>query len=275
MTSSTSIFTIIIGIALFILMALSVIVFVVYYQRKQFKLQLKQQAELKELDAQAQQKLLKNSINVQESERRKIAKDLHDEIGGLLSAAKMGLQTFERTMQLGENQKNQYRQSVDLVNESLVHVRGLSRELTPKTLENYGLHAALHDFVDKINLTTEIEFNVDIQGLDRNDRFHQDVELTIYRLLQEMTNNALKHSQAKQIYIALKKEKGNLIFIFSDNGQGFDIAEKANSRHTGLGLDNISSRVQVIGGQYRIQSEIGLGTQYFVQIPLSSNELKQ
>jgi signal transduction histidine kinase len=258
---------ILIGTAIMFIMAIFIVLFVAYYQQKQLKLRILQQKEIQELQAEMQRQLLETSLQVQEVEQRRIAKDLHDEVGAILSATKMSLNQLIKKNQ-NEELNPLAQQTKEFIEESISQVRRISKELVPSTLEEFGLLAALDEFINKIQLASGIEIIVNHEGFEAKDRFDKKIELTIFRIAQELTNNALKHAEASEIVLTLLLENNNLKFTFKDNGKGFDLEKVMNSPKSGLGLRNITSRLSVVNGVHEVKSIIGKGTTTEINIKL-------
>lgn len=254
-------FFIIAGTVILILMSFSVILFVVFYQRKQLTIEIEQQKELQELENKMQRKLLENSLDVQELERRRIAKDLHDEVGAILSAAKMGFNELSKKIKGVQEYESSVTNTRSLIDESISLVRSISKDLVPRTLEGFGLIPAIDEFISKIHKATHIQFEFNNKGLNENERFKPNVELALFRVLQELTNNTIKHAEANEIKIELAYSDDSLIFNFIDNGKGFDFEQKMNDPKLGLGLRNIQSRLTVIDADLKIISDPVSGTQ--------------
>ena len=267
MNSSEAI-SILVATVVLILMAVALIGFIIFYQRKQFNLQLKQQAELQEIEATAQRQLLKNSLEVQEAERRKISKDLHDDIGGLLSATKLSIQSLTRNLKDSPEVLAQAESTKELVSEALAQVRNLSKNLTPRTLQNFGLVDALFEFADKMNHASDTNINLNIKGLESKDRIDPGVELSLYRVVQELVNNALKHAKATHLDFMLDKKLNFIILHYEDDGVGFNYEETKKYINSGLGLDSIISRAKVINGTCLFTSSSGQGTRVEIKIPI-------
>jgi signal transduction histidine kinase len=249
------------SVALMVLIGFS-IAFVVYYKQKQAQ----QKIALQELKAEMQRQMLENSLEVQETERRRIAKDLHD-VGAMLSATKMSLKLLsrqavgqEQILTLADNTK-------EMLEESIGHVRRISKELVPSTLEGFGLVVALEEFISKLQPMTETEFELKYENLEHEERFDRKIELTIYRIAQELVNNAFKHAEAEKISLQLLKSNKNIVFNFTDNGKGFDLDRTMKDPKSGLGLRNIESRLSVVSGKLAIKSSIGNGTITRIEIP--------
>jgi len=258
----TPIQSLFVGTFILFLMGMGVIGFVVYYQRKQ----MKSQKAIQKLKTAHQRQLLTNSLAVQETVRRKISNDLHDEIGGLLSATKLSISTLSKNSH--PSLKLAIENSKELVTEALAQVRSLSRDLIPRTLENFGIISAIEEFVHKMEATTEVKFH--FIHYDNEIGYDSNIELTVYRVIQELTNNSLKHAEAKNIYIEISESVENLIIKFEDDGKGFDLDSVILANNEGLGLDNIFSRLVVIDANYNFNSERKTGIEFLITIPLKN-----
>jgi signal transduction histidine kinase len=248
--------------AIFILVVF-IVLFAAYYQRKQAQ----QRISLQEMEAEMQKRLLENSIEIQETERRRIAKDLHDDVGAMLSATKMSLKQLfrqavgqEQILTLANNTK-------EMLEESIGQVRRISKELVPSTLEGFGLVVALEEFINKLQPIAETSFELKYENLEHEERFDRKIELTIYRIAQELVNNAFKHAEAEKISLMLLKTDKSITFNFTDNGKGFDLESTMQDPKSGLGLRNIQSRLSVVSGKLDIKSSIGKGTITTIEIP--------
>lgn len=243
---------------------LAIILFVTYYQRKQ----IQQKLTIQELKDEMQRQLLESALEVQEVERVRIAKDLHDEVGAMLSATKMSFNQLLRKIDNTTDLVALGKQTRELLDESIGHVRRISKELVPSTLEDFGLMSALDEFIQKIHLASGVMFVFSHEGIEENQRFDKKTELTIYRIAQELVNNALKHAEAEQITLKLAVEINKIIFIFTDNGKGFDLESVRKDPKSGLGMRNIESRLSVINGKLDMKSALGQGTNTVIEIPI-------
>ena len=180
----------------------------------------------------------------QEEERNRIAKDLHDSVGQQLTLIKKKAQT--------DNQK----ELSDLTHNALEEVRAISRGLYPAVLKQIGLSSALEQLVNDLDEQTQIFFSTEIDNID--DVFDQEKSLNMYRLVQEVLNNIIKHSNASTVYIGIKNENRNLNLRIEDNGVGYDIQQK--NIQNSLGLKTISERIRILGGMPEIKSVPGQGT---------------
>lgn len=243
------------------------ILFVVYYKQKQAE----QKIAIQELQAEMQRRLLESSLEVQEVERRRIAKDLHDEVGAMLSMTKMSYNQLLKKLNTSVELTEQGQKTKEFLEESISQVRRISRELVPSTLEDFGLISALDEFIQKIHIASGVLFIFNHEGIEDSERFDKKIELTIYRIAQELVNNALKHAEASEITLKLSARTNKFVFIFTDNGKGFDLEAIKKDPKAGLGLRNIESRLSVVNGTSTIKSEPGKGTNTKIEIPLLKN----
>lgn len=246
------------------------ILFVAYYNKKQSEQGLALQIK----ETEFQQMLLLNSLEVQEAERRRIARDLHDEVGVLLSVTKMSFNGLGKKIK-DENLAAELVKSRILLDDSIATVRKISKELTPTSLENFGLVAAVEDFLNRIKDSTKLNIHFDADF--REDlRFSAKQELMLYRIIQELTNNVIKHANANELEVRLThKPAEELKLVFFDNGIGFNFTA-ANAISTGLGLRNIQSRVNVIKGNLSVISTPETGSRFNITVPLeAANEKKR
>lgn len=213
-------------------------------------------------NARAQRRLMNAVISTEERERRRFAKDLHDGLGPLLSAARMSITALlqqepqGRTKMVMENANN-------AINEAISSIKEISNNLSPHVLSNFGLESAVRNFVQKITKSQSIQ--VDLQSSLGDLRFDSNLEIAIYRSLCELINNTLKHAQATTIGIDIQLYERTLLIEYSDNGKGFDqlmVKELGN----GMGLSNISSRIKSAGGMFVIDSAPGCGTHAIIKI---------
>lgn len=204
-----------------------------------------------------EKKLLNTIVETEEKERQRLAIDLHDEIGPLLSSMKMYMQLLKGTK---DAQKSEYitNQLLDLVKEAITSTREISNSLSPHVLSNYGLIPAMTNMMDNIRPFITVEFKTNCDTI----RFDENIETVYYRIFKELCNNSLKHAKAKKIEISLKYSNNTLYLQYSDNGIGFSLEEKLTSKKDGIGLFNILSRVQAINGEYEIITEKGQGFKF-------------
>jgi PAS domain S-box-containing protein len=199
---------------------------------------------------QALHDLNRRLVSIQEDERRAIARDLHDEVGQALTAAKVSIQ---RARQL--NQPEAFDHALSCIDTLLAHIRELSLSLHPRMLEDLGLAAALRWYVLQQTQHSPLTVSLRVELPERT--LPPELEMTIYRVVQEGLTNILRHSQAQRAEIALRTEAELLILSIRDNGVGFDALALSGSS---LGLFSMRERVTVQGGQFEVLSGIGEGT---------------
>lgn len=233
-----------------------------YYRR--FK--LKKEKQLAE-EVMHQQDLATKAILVaEENERKRIAAELHDGVGQMMSAAKMNLSAFENDMNDGDEiKKLKFEKIVALVDDSCKEVRAVSHQMMPNALLKNGLANAIRDFVDKIDHRI---LKVDLYSEGLNERIDSNVETILYRIIQEAVNNVIKHSGANHLDISLIRETQQISVTIEDNGKGFDTSEK--DKFEGIGLKNIITRVTYLKGDIEFDSQPGKGTLVAIHVPLQS-----
>jgi signal transduction histidine kinase len=220
----------------------------VVFLTQQFRKNLyRKQLEQEELKKKHQIDLLRSSIQAQEEERKRIAQDMHDEMGATLSITRMHLLQAERKHGIdSENLLTDLQMIRSLTESSLESMRRISHELMPAQLEKFGLIKTLEAVIEQLAHAGTIKISLhtpaDLSFLDHS------IQLTLYRVLMELINNTLKHAQADRIEITLNLENQSLKILFSDNGKG--LSGQINGK--GLGLKGIEGRISVIGGTVEI-----------------------
>jgi signal transduction histidine kinase len=247
--SNNIVFVYFIGTLGMALLALSVFFFFITYQKKM----LRKQLELNETRARQQEAIISNTIQAQENERKRIARDLHDEVGAMLSVVKLNVGRIEKKSeeQIAKELAKETKQYID---EVITQVRRISRALLPPSLENLGLWAAVEELSNWVNNSDQIQIECHKNG--EPARFDQAKELALFRIIQELLNNSIKHSGSNTIDIYFRFSKNMLIVLVSDKGKGFDL----NNKFTGLGLKNLESRAQIAGAKFRMKSAPDRGT---------------
>ncbi|MFD0765698.1 tetratricopeptide repeat protein [Mucilaginibacter lutimaris] len=224
---------------------------------------LKQKAQLQAQMLQHQDMLTKAVIDAEEHERKRIGADLHDGVGQLFSAVKMNLNgLFERINLQRDEDRFLAENTLALVDESCKEVRVISHQMMPNTILRSGIASDLKKFIEKINADT-LKIKLETTGF--KDQLESNVETMLYRIIQETINNVIKHAQATQLDIVLKRNVNEITAVIKDNGVGFDTA-KANS-FTGIGLKNIQARIQYLKGTIQYNSAPGRGTTVTVNVP--------
>ncbi|CAG0976739.1 Signal transduction histidine-protein kinase/phosphatase DegS [Flavobacteriales bacterium] len=215
---------------------------------------IKKKSEL-ELKISEQQALrLKEVIEAEEKERKRIAQELHDGLGQLLSSAKLNVSSLEEDIE--PDDKEIFGNALNLIDEAVHEVRNISHNLMPATLTRYGLVKAIEEQVRKINSSNKVEIFFENNV---NNRINETIEVALYRIVQEVVNNMIKHSQANTIKILLSQQHSKGILVISDNGKGFDT--KLIEQSKGIGWKNIYSRAAIINATINVTSATDKGTQ--------------
>ena len=213
--------------------------------------------EATQLKLRQQQEMHAAILTTQEEERRRIAEALHNGVGQLLYATRLHLDTLPPTEPL--------RASQDLLNEAIRATRSISFELTPPALEDFGLATALRELVKRIPPRS---LAVALHLPDLGAALSAPLQTAVYRIVQELLNNAMKHAQAQEVFVSLVREDDQLHLSVEDDGIGFD-ATAPTSGH-GIGLAGIRTRVGLLGGTFEVKSRPGRGTGFFLQLPVRS-----
>ncbi|MFZ1694143.1 MAG: sensor histidine kinase [Flavobacteriales bacterium] len=226
----------------------------------------KQQKELhdKQVDQLlAQQEL--QSINAmlegQENERDRMGRDLHDRLGSMLGGIKANMASIEDRME-ALRQDQQYQKVNRLLDQTVSELRQISHDMAAATLNRFGLEKALKDLRDTLHINGRLHVELNTFGLDQ--RLERSVEIAVYRIIQELVSNVLKHAKASDLSIAVTRAPGRLSVVVSDNGLGFDTAQQSD----GMGLSNVRSRAAALGANVQVDSTSGKGTTVSVECPV-------
>ena len=208
-------------------------------------------------------------LEAEEAERRRIGADLHDGVGQLLSVVKLNVNALceELRSRLTDAECHRFGDALDLVDESVGEVRSISHNLLPNALIKRGLARAVREFLDKIQQAGRLRIQLETLGLDE-PRLDPAVESALYRVIQEVVQNIVKHAKASEITLQLIRHEGELTLLVEDNGVGFDPA--ALGPDAGIGLRNIESRVAYLGGVLELDSRPGHGTTVTATVPLTA-----
>ncbi len=201
-----------------------------------------------------ERKVINAIIETEEKERSRLASDLHDEIGPLLSSIKMYLSTLNPQSD-PEKIKHVLSQLNELVKGAVTSTREISNDISPHLLTNHGLHAAVYAAIYNITEFITVNFDSHVEGL----RFPANIEIVYYRIINELINNTIKHAKATEIKIDLILKENVLFLKYSDNGVGFEHSEIPQGRSRGMGIYNLLSRVKSIKGTYKIETNRGNG----------------
>ena len=208
------------------------------------KKSLTNRKRLEQIEDKRKYELLKASIQAQESERKRIANNLHDDIGPLLSALKIKLGHFDQSEQLVDIRK--------MLDQTVSNVRSVSSRMSPTVLEELGLNKAIRHIYARFNkikkTTLDLEWDDRIQNM-----LSKDQQANLYRIIQEGLNNIIKHSEAKQASLIGKIDDKGISILIKDNGRGIH-STSLNKRTIGLGLQSMKARAEVLKGELVIES---------------------
>ncbi len=203
-------------------------------------------------------------LEEEENERQRIAKDLHDGVGQMMSAVKMNLSAHESELTFNnDEQKASFEKLIQLVDDSCKEVRTVSHIMMPNALLKNNLAAAIQDFTDKLDKKS-LKVHLYTEGLE--ERLDSNVETVLYRVLQEAVNNVIKHAAATTLDISIIKDKSSISATIEDNGKGFDSSDK--EKFEGIGLRNIITRIGYLKGTVDFDSAPGRGTVVALHVPL-------
>jgi len=229
-----------------------------FYRRKQLQQQAKLQAEV----MRQQELATKKVIEAEEAERQRIARDLHDGVGQMMSAARMNLSAFAHTSSFGnEEERKNFDNILSLIDESCQEVRSVSHVMMPNALVKNGLDAALREFLSKLDGRL-MQVHLYTSGLEK--RMDADKETVFYRVVQECIHNVIKHARAQTLDISIVRDDKEITATIEDDGKGF-VTSKTSE---GIGLKNIKTRMDYLRGTVDIDSSPGKGTLVALHLPL-------
>lgn len=241
----------------------------VYYQKLQAQSQLNAQQEelnkqkVSSLIREQELKLVKASVEAQDVERTRIARELHDSIGGNLAAIKMQMNSL--------NDKSESRNAiVTQIDDTYKQVREISHNLIPSKFSQNAFTALIRDYIGKLDKSIEMDIVFMPYPEDKINALEEHIQVEVFNIVQELLTNTLKYAKAKNVEIHLNLHNNSLQLLFEDNGVGFD----QNKTPTGIGLQNIKSRLEKLNAQFNIDSTINRGTAVTIEIPLENGTFK-
>lgn len=254
--NSNLIDVLVIGTIVVVMLLVFLFLFVIVYQRRM----IKNQGVVQQLQIEKQTELLKAVFETQESERKRLSEDLHDSVGQVLSAIKLNLHRLDKICTDQAAALPLLTDTRRLTDECIQEIRNIISNVLPPVLTDFGLTEALRQLAQKVEKATAIQ--VQFTSAEDAQRYRPETEVALYRIVQELFGNAIKHSGATQIKLSVSRQSGWLIVSFTDNGAGFNQAEVKH----GFGLKNLQSRIQLINGQIDMQSRPKQGTQTVVKV---------
>lgn len=241
------------------LIAVLLLGFLIYrnYRQKQ----LLQQQKITDLEKDRQLMAVDAMLKGQEEERGRLAKDLHDGLGGMLSGVKYSLNNMKDNLIVTPDNMAVFERSLDMIDASIKELRRVAHNMMPEMLSKFGLDEALKEYCNSVTATKLL--TVKYQSFGMHGRIDSSAEVIIYRIVQELLNNVLKHAAANEVLVQMIREENRLNILVEDNGKGFDTSMLETNK--GAGWTNIRSRVDYLKGRLDIHSEINRGTSVSVE----------
>jgi signal transduction histidine kinase len=217
----------------------------------------------------AMHRLSQRLLEVQEEERRHLSRELHDEIGQILTGIKLHLQSTPTTLSGVEIVEHMHI-ACDYVDEAIAQVRRLSTGLRPPALDVLGLEAALRESVQRLTKKAGIQEVVQASGIGRFDR---DLEIAVFRVAQEAVTNVVRHARARAVQVSVWRQPGEVVLTVVDDGVGFDVATAHSASESGrsFGLRSMEERAMLMGGVFDVKSRPGKGTTVKATFPLAAD----
>jgi signal transduction histidine kinase len=252
--------------AALILILFTLLLYRDFKQKRKF-----QQQRISELETQQQLTATEAILKGEEQERTRLAKDLHDGLGGMLSGIKYSFNTMKGNLVMTPDNAQAFERSMDMLDSSIKEMRRVAHNMMPEALVKFGLNTALKDFCNDINQSGALQVSYQSIGLE-NVAIDQTIAITVYRIVQELINNTMKHAGAKTALVQVTKMEGHLSVTVEDDGKGFDAsllsqlnARKMEEVGRGIGWSNIQNRVEFLKGSLDVQSENEKGTSVHIE----------
>ncbi|MDF1695647.1 MAG: histidine kinase [Saprospiraceae bacterium] len=250
----------VVSAAFVVLLAILLVLFLVIYQKRI----VHQEIQLQKLQNERQQVLLKATIEGQERERERIAKDLHDGIGSLLSGLSLHLK-FQKDKEANDSDKKEFLvQACKLVDEGIHNVRNVSHNLLPSTLEKFGLISAIKECIQPIDKASPISISLEVPF--ESYPIPKNVSLGLLRVFQELIQNTLKHSNGSEVIITLEYKPKIITMTYFDNGTEVD---RSKLESNGIGIKSIQSRIHALEGSFSMSIDNGFSVN--IEVPNGLN----
>lgn len=224
-----------------------------------------QQQRIRELEKDKQLVAVDSMLKGQEDERGRLAKDLHDGLGGMLTGVKFSLIHMKSNLVINHENVVVFERSLDMLDTSINELRRVAHNMMPEALVRFGLDETLKDYCSNINGSHIL--HVQYQSFGMQQRLEHNTEIIIYRIIQELINNIFKHAKASEVLVQLVSEDNRLSIAVEDNGKGFDVHNLEKSK--GAGWTNIRSRVEYLKGKLDLHSDYNKGTSVNIECPLT------
>jgi two-component system NarL family sensor kinase len=258
--SSTEAIIVLVFMTIFILVMIAFIIIILFFVQKRQK---RFTDDLLEVKANYERELFKAQLEIQEQTFQEIAREIHDNVGQMLSLAKMGLGTLD--LEKSNESKSSILEISDILEKALVDLRHMSRSMNSEVIKNGGLIKSIESQVGYIQRGGRYNIHFTVNGA--HIKMAETKEIILFRITQEAVNNIIKHAQASDICITLCYTGEMLIMEVKDNGKGFNLIEKNSDSNTINGLYNMQHRAKLIDSELEIVSQIGIGTTITVKSP--------
>lgn len=246
------------GAGVFSLVVISLLTYRNYRHRQKL-----QQVKIDELETEKKLTATEAVLKGEEKERTRLAKDLHDGLGGMLSGIKFSLNNMKENLIMTPDNAQAFERSIDMLDSSIREMRRVAHNMMPEMLVKYGLDTALKEFCHEIDRSGAIHASYQSVGM-KDMPVDQTISVTVYRIVQELVNNAVKHAQAKNVLVQLHQSESILAVTVEDDGTGFDENTLKNSG--GMGWHNIRNRVEFLKGKLDLQSGPGKGSSVMIEM---------
>ncbi len=246
--------------SIIVILSIVAMLYKIYKNRQYLHLQ-----HISELEKEKQLHATESILKIQEDERSRIAKDLHDGLGGLLSSVKYSLNDMKENLILKNEDIPAFKRSIDMLDTGIQELRRIAHNMMPENLIKFGLDVALKDYCKVIDNTKIL--TIHYTSFQRDNFFtDQNITVTIYRIIQELINNTIKHANASELLVQLSNENKILHITVEDNGKGLDVNSLSTSK--GAGWSNINNRLKYLNGTLDINSNPKEGTSINIEIPI-------
>lgn len=247
-----------VGVILFAAVFIVLLLLVYFQKQKEKKNKIIHEKEVTTLLEKEKSAAARALLEGQEEERKRVSMELHDGLGVMLSNLKMQFSNF--IARSGQNNEVLYK-AATVIDNAAIDVRRISHNMMPSVLTRFGLNISLEELIDDMNDIEGVSASISLKGDDK--KLSDNIQIMIYRIIQELVNNTIKHSSASQVSLILNYGSAELKILYSDNGIGYSPKLMSSS----LGLKSITSRVRFLGGELVNESNPGKGVSYIINIP--------
>jgi len=241
-----------------------VVIMIFFYLRYQNRLS-SEQLKIQEQEIDYQKKLIQVTVQSQEAERKRIGQELHDNVGTALSRLRLVLEGFHTDEQQDERKKLLQQSGKQIIDTVVNDVRNISHQLSPTILSLLGFEEALLEIADQLNAAGKLQFNIENETANLLVQLPEQTSIALYRTIQELISNTIKHANATRITVTFKQQSTDLLMTYADNGTGIAKAEKSRP---GMGLKNIASRIISVNGTFTMADEQTKGFVMHITLPL-------